>query len=258
MKGIHDVAMKVEEVLTGTGNKRDAVSLLKADHRKVDALFKEFEGARSANQKQQLINQIIKELTIHATVEEDLVYPILEDADQEKTAEGAQEAVEEHHLLKMALAELADTPATAKNIRAKVCVLKELVKHHVKEEESELLPSLKKNGVDIDRLGEQILKRKQQLMADVARGGGVGKNKDRKQLATSSSTGSRKGASTASKSTGQTSMSTRKSALSKSKASSEKAKTGSRSSKSAKSAASRSNSRSKSKSSASSRRKKAA
>lgn len=189
MKGNENIVDKMGQMLGMEGKPKDAVEILKADHRKVDGLFMQFEKANNNSQKQELVNQIIKELTVHATIEEDLVYPILEDMD--KTEDGAKEAYEEHHLLKMALAELADIPMTSGSIKAKVCVIKELVQHHVKEEESELLPQLKKSGTDLETLANQIMQRKQQLMGAMSKGGGIGKNKDSKARVTSATTKSR-------------------------------------------------------------------
>jgi hypothetical protein len=88
--------------------------------------------------------------------------------------------------LKMALAELADVRINSDSLKAKVTVVRELVRHHVKEEEGELLPALKRTGEDLEELGRRIMKRKQQLLTAVSRGGGIGKNKDRKALATTS------------------------------------------------------------------------
>jgi hemerythrin superfamily protein len=197
-KAVEQVTSMVGQLFDmGASESQDAIGLLKQDHRKVEALFSEFEKASS--NKQSILNQIIKELSIHATVEENLVYPLCEDID--KIAEDTAEAYEEHHVVKMMLAELADIPAEKEVVAAKVRVLCELVKHHVKEEERDLLPQLKKNGVDLDRLAEDILRRKQQLMAGVASGGGIGKNKDIKAKASSSTTRKPAGKKTVKKST---------------------------------------------------------
>jgi hemerythrin superfamily protein len=183
MKGMQEIVGQVESFFEI--DTTSAVGLLKADHRKVDKLFKEFEGAKTTSSKQKLMDEIVKELTVHASIEEDLVYPLLE-TQEGKTAERTQEANEEHHLLKVALAELADTPASSKQAKPKVKVISELVKHHVKEEESQLLPKLESSGVDLKVLAEQMRERKQQLMGGIARGGGIGKNKDRKAQSTTS------------------------------------------------------------------------
>lgn len=180
MRDVQEAVSKFGQMFE-TNAEKDAVDLLKDDHRKVEMLFSQFERARS--NKQHILDQIIKELSIHATIEEDMVYPLL--ADSRKSGERTGEAYEEHHVVKMMLAELADIPADREGVKAKVKVLKEMVQHHVKEEETMLLPQLKRSGTDLDRLAQDILRRKQQLMTSVARGGGVGKNKDRKALASS-------------------------------------------------------------------------
>lgn len=184
MKGMQEVVNKVGHMFESSGD-RDAIDLLKADHRKVEELFSQFEKAGSATNKQSILDQIIKELSIHATIEENLVYPLLEDS--RKVSDKTAEAYEEHHVVKMMLAELADIPAEKEIVKAKVCVLREMVRHHVKEEELGLLPQLKKSGADLERLGADIQRRKQQLMTGVARGGDIGKNRDRKAIASSAS-----------------------------------------------------------------------
>lgn len=165
-KAVEQVTQMVGQLLEiGDSKSTNAIDLLKQDHRKVHALFMQFEKARS--NKQNILDQIIKELSVHATVEEQLVYPLLaHDKKEDETAE----AYEEHHVVKMMLAELADMKASDKKVKAKVCVLKEMVQHHVKEEEHGLLPELKKQGVDLEQLGQDILRRKQQIMSGMNRG----------------------------------------------------------------------------------------
>lgn len=197
MKGIEEVVSTVGAMLPIGGGEKDAIDLLKADHRKVEMLFTQFERARSAANKQSLLDQILKELSVHATIEENIVYPLLKDS--RKVGEKTAEAYEEHHLMKMAIAELADIPADKEVVKAKVCVLREVVRHHVKEEEKDMLPQLKNTGVDLDRLAADILRRKKQLMAGIARGGGVGKNKDAKATKSSASVRKTKSSSTSSR-----------------------------------------------------------
>lgn len=165
---IEELQMKAEQ---STGN---AVDLLKADHKKVDMLFKKFEKSENASDKQVLVDTIVKELSIHATVEEQLVYPIVDEEDHEC----AGEAVEEHHVVKLLLAEIADMRVSDDKMDAKMSVLCELVKHHVKEEEHELLPKLKQTGTDLEELGENIAQRKKRLMASMKKVG----NKTGKQI----------------------------------------------------------------------------
>jgi len=152
----------IKEIFTGEkpGN---AIWLLKQDHRKVEELFKDFESSRTTNQRYQLIQQIIKELDLHTRVEEKLLYPILEKEDEEKNGE----ANEEHHVVKLVLAELAEANGSESNLKSKVKVLSEIVKHHVKEEENGIFQTIERSGVDMDELGQKIVQEKTRLMSEV-------------------------------------------------------------------------------------------
>ncbi|HEY9714866.1 MAG TPA: hemerythrin domain-containing protein [Chroococcales cyanobacterium] len=136
-----------------------AINIIKADHKKVEMLFQEFEKTEKDSMKQQILTKIIDELTIHATFEEELVYPLLDRKEHSDT----QEALQEHHVVKLLIAELSGMSAAQEEAQYKVKVLCELVKHHVKEEESELLPALKLSGINQMELGKKILARKEQL-----------------------------------------------------------------------------------------------
>jgi hemerythrin superfamily protein len=145
----------------------DVIALLKADHRKVEGLFKDFESARTKLQRVKLINEIVKELSVHATVEEKLVYPQLEQDEKELTGE----ALEEHHLVKLVIAELADYDGSEENLESKIKVLSELVKHHVKEEEREMLPKLKESGADLMKMAQKVQAEKQKLLTSMQKVG---------------------------------------------------------------------------------------
>lgn len=149
----------IKEIFTGEkpGN---AIWLLKQDHRKVEELFKDFESSRTTNQKYQLIQQIIKELDVHTRVEEKLLYPILAKEDKEKNGE----ANEEHHVVKLVLEELAQANGSESNLKSKVKVLSEIVKHHVKEEENGIFQTIERSGADMDELGQKIVKEKTRLL----------------------------------------------------------------------------------------------
>ena len=148
---------------------QDAVALIKADHREVEKLFHEFEdaGDRAYKTKQQLVSQIIKELEVHATIEEEIYYPAVEAKAKKDGKELVAEAVEEHHVVKVLLGELATMSAEDDAFDAKVTVLIENVRHHVEEEEEELLPQSEKilGDEELARLGEAMAARKQQLGA---------------------------------------------------------------------------------------------
>lgn len=151
----------IKEIFTGEkpGN---AIALLKQDHRKVEELFKEFESCRTSKQKVRLIQEIIKELDVHTRVEEKIIYPIL--AKEDKDANG--EANEEHHVVKLILAELAEVDGSESNLKSKVKVLSEVVKHHVKEEEHGIFQTIERSGADMDELGAKIVKEKARLLKE--------------------------------------------------------------------------------------------
>jgi hemerythrin superfamily protein len=139
--------------------KGDVISLIKADHRKVDLLFMEYESSKKKSDKKVLLDQIIQELNVHAAAEEKLVYPTLKEAD----AEATNEAYEEHHVVEGVLKELMKVQEIDELVDAKVKVLCELVKHHVKEEETTLLPEVKESGADLNEMGSDFKAEKARL-----------------------------------------------------------------------------------------------
>ena len=149
---------------------QDAVELIKSDHRKVEQLFREFEeaGDRAYKTKQRLVEQIIKELEVHATIEEETYYPAVEAKAKKDGKELVAEAIEEHHVVRILLGELSTTPAEDEAFDAKVTVLMENVRHHVEEEEEEMLPQSEEilGEEELTRLGEEMAARQRQLGAD--------------------------------------------------------------------------------------------
>jgi hemerythrin-like domain-containing protein len=123
---------------------QDAIALLKQDHREVDDLFDRFEraGEGAHKQKRKLVDQMIEALSVHASIEERVLYPwareYIEDAD-----DTVLEALEEHHVVKWLLWELEDLDPKDERFDAKVSVMAENVRHHVKEEEEELFSDLR-------------------------------------------------------------------------------------------------------------------
>ena len=143
----------------------DALELLKADHRKVDELFARFESEDSDAGKARLAREICRELMVHARVEEELLYPraigALGNADQELV----WEATVEHGTLSGLIDSLDFAAANEDAFEAHVKVLKEYVKHHVKEEENEMFPKLRASGrIDLVALAGEIEARKEALM----------------------------------------------------------------------------------------------
>ncbi len=139
----------------------DATTLLKMDHKIVDSLFKDYEATNSNNKKKQIVADICKELTIHAQIEEEIFYPAVKAALNDH--ELVPEAIVEHASLKELIAAIKDIEPDGEMYDAKVKVLGEYVKHHVKEEEKEMFPDAKDTKLDMTELGAQMLARKQQL-----------------------------------------------------------------------------------------------
>jgi hemerythrin superfamily protein len=141
----------------------DAISLLEADHREVDGYFDQFEDADGATAKKSLATQICLALKVHAQIEEELFYP----AAREKTGDGdlIDEAIVEHAGAKILIAQIEAMQPGQDLYDAKVKVLGEQVRHHVREEEEELFPEVRESGVDLDALGARMAARKAELMA---------------------------------------------------------------------------------------------
>jgi len=141
----------------------DALALLKADHKAVEALFSRFEhlGERAFKSKAAVVADVVKALSVHAAIEEELFYPAVRQrlADQESQV---LEALEEHHILKWTLDELDGMDPEHERFDAKVTVLMESVRHHVKEEEGELFPAVRKGfgRNELIELGDAMAKAK--------------------------------------------------------------------------------------------------
>jgi hemerythrin superfamily protein len=141
----------------------DAISLLEQDHKKVRALFREFEGLteRAHKTKQRLADRIRTELMVHTAIEEEIFYPGVESHAEEMIAE----AIEEHNLVDRLLLEMRNLSPDDEQFTAKMTVMMENVEHHVEEEEKELFPTVKRAmGMDAMRmLGERMARRKAEL-----------------------------------------------------------------------------------------------
>lgn len=142
---------------------KDATALLKADHKLVSDLFDEYESTRATRKKMLLVSQICKELTVHAQVEEEIFYPAVKAALKDK--ELVPEAAVEHATLKNLISQIEGIQPDGEMYDAKVKVLSEYVKHHVKEEQNEMFPKAKASKLDMLELGAQLAARKQELMS---------------------------------------------------------------------------------------------
>jgi Hemerythrin HHE cation binding domain len=142
---------------------QDAIALLKADHRKVEELFEKYGAARS--KKADIAKQICTELTVHTMIEEGIFYPACQQAGVE--SDMLDEAFVEHDGAKALIAELENGSPDDKYYDAKVKVLSEEIKHHVKEEEQRdgLFAQARKAGLDLEMLGKQMAARKKVLKA---------------------------------------------------------------------------------------------
>lgn len=134
-----------------------ALNLLKNDHRSVEALFEEILATNAKAKKQTLVRKIIKELSIHAAIEEQVFYPAVRDAVRDAESE-VLEALEEHHIVKWVLAELDSMRPEDERFDAKVKVLCENVTHHVKEEETRLFKMVREHlsKSELDQLGRAL------------------------------------------------------------------------------------------------------
>ena len=140
----------------------DAVAMLRADHKKVAALFEDYEKARSVNVKRRLVETICRELTVHTAIEEEVFYPAVKIALKDK--ELVPEARVEHASIKDLIAQVQGKEPVGEDFDAKIQVMSEFVKHHVKEEQTEMFPKARKTKLDLMELGRQMAERKQQLM----------------------------------------------------------------------------------------------
>ena len=149
---------------TQSKSRTNAIASLKADHEKVKALFDQFEKAKGRDKKLTIVGEALEELSIHAILEEELFYPaVREELDDEEVM---NEADEEHHVAKILIAELAEMDGSESHYEAKFAVLAENVRHHIKEEEQEMLPKAQKTEIDFDALGEEMHARKEELLSE--------------------------------------------------------------------------------------------
>lgn len=156
-------AQKKTPSTTKATKPQDATALLRADHKAVDDLFEQYEHARSTSKKKSLVAEICMELTVHAQIEEEIFYPAIKPVMDDKGL--IPEAIVEHATLKDLIAQLEEGEPEDELYDAKVKVLSEYVKHHVKEEHSDIFPKVKASKLDLHELGEKLQQRKDELMA---------------------------------------------------------------------------------------------
>lgn len=150
-------------------NHADAVELLTIDHKNVKKLFKDYQSLvdnkADSKQRGELAKTICKEITIHAKVEEKLVYPIFR---KELEAEDLiDEATVEHGSVEALIEQIKSSNKKDGLFDAKVKVLGEYVDHHAKEEEKEMFPKAKESKIDLKEMGQKIVAMKEKLMAEM-------------------------------------------------------------------------------------------
>jgi hemerythrin superfamily protein len=121
----------------------DAISFLKREHGSIERLFRRFERARGTAERKRLARRMVHDLSVHAAIEEQLVYPALRRGQDGQDSQVLL-ALEEHHFAKLALAEIQRLDAADERFGPKVHVLIENVRRHVVEEERDLLPAMKR------------------------------------------------------------------------------------------------------------------
>lgn len=144
----------------------DAVALLKADHRQVEDWFEQFEKSRSDDKKQRLATEICAALRVHTTIEEEIFYPAFLEAAGDEDMH--HEAEVEHAGAKHLIEQIEASGPEDEYYDAKVKVLSEMIKHHVKEEEQRdgMFAQAKASGMDLAELGQRLLERKTELEAE--------------------------------------------------------------------------------------------
>ncbi len=142
---------------------QEATALLRADHKKVSQLFEQFENSRSSARKKSLVSEICTELTVHAQIEEEIFYPAVKRALKDK--ELVPEATVEHATMKDLIAQIEGVEPDGEMYDAKVKVLSEYVKHHVKEEQNEMFKKARSTSLDMKALGAELAARKADLLA---------------------------------------------------------------------------------------------
>jgi len=147
-----------------------ATDFLKKQHREVMKLFKEVEKAEAPRERKRLMTDIASHLKVHTTIEEEIFYPAVKEIGTEKAEEMMLEAVEEHHVVDLVLEELPQVDPAADTFEAKMTVLRELIEHHVEEEQDEIFPMAeRKLGKErISELGERLEERAGALEAQAA------------------------------------------------------------------------------------------
>jgi Hemerythrin HHE cation binding domain len=140
-----------------------AAALLKDDHKRVKKLFDEFEKTNSRPRRVKIVEQALEELKVHAAIEEEIFYAAVR---SRVGKDIMNEADEEHHVAKLLIAELDTMDGSESHFDAKFLVLAENVRHHIKEEENEMLPKAEGAKLNFAALAEKMTRRKERILKD--------------------------------------------------------------------------------------------
>ena len=158
--------------------KMDAIGMLTADHKKVQKAFKDFEKLKEGGSKRgrfDIVRQTCADLTVHTTIEEEIFYPAARKAI--KDMDVMDEATVEHAGAKELIAQLESMQPGDDLYDAKFTVLGESVNHHIREEQNEMFPKVRKTKLDLNALGEQMAQRKAELESQISAGDGADREK---------------------------------------------------------------------------------
>jgi Hemerythrin HHE cation binding domain len=157
--------MTTKKSAASAGKAKDAIELLIEDHRRVQKMFKDFEKLDDEEEKTALVEEACTELKIHTMLEEEIFYPAAREALDE--ADLLNEAEVEHASANDLIEELEDYDGADEMADAKFKVLGKYVNHHIKGEQDELFPKVKKAKLDVKELAEQLMRRKQELQQEM-------------------------------------------------------------------------------------------
>lgn len=149
-----------------SGKPQDATALLRADHEAVGSLFADYEKTRAPARKKELVAKICTELSVHAQIEEEIFYPAVKLALKDKKL--VPEATVEHATLKALIAQVEGVEPEGEMFDARIKVMSEYVKHHVKEEQGQIFPKAKSTKLDMHVLGALLAERKAELLTQRA------------------------------------------------------------------------------------------
>jgi len=167
-KRLGDVAKKMTEMVSQKPEADDAIGLLEQDHRDVEQFLEQFEQAEDNPTKQQIARQICLALTVHSEIEEKLFYPTARKQGGDELQDLLDEAEVEHAAAKELIAQIESMTPRDRLFDAKVKVLGEYVKHHVREEENELFPKVRDTDIDLVALGKKLRELKMSLLKQTA------------------------------------------------------------------------------------------